>query len=69
MAPLGYRGLTEREQALLESPEGRRAVTDAFAAVHSGGLRLKVEIHGAGRGADDAFTEEVRALFDGKVEG
>ena len=69
VAPLGYRGLTEREQALLESPEGRRAVTDAFAAVHSGGLRLKVEIHGAGRGADDAFTEEVRALFDGKVEG
>ena len=69
VVPLGYRGLTEREQALLESPDGRRAVTDAFAAVHSGGLRLKVEIHGAGRGAGDAFTEEVRALFDGKVEG
>ena len=69
MVPLGYRGLTEREQGLLESPEGRRAVTEAFAAVHSGGLRLKVEIHGAGRGAGDPFTEEVRALFDGKVEG
>lgn len=69
VVPLGYRGLTEREQGLLESPEGRRAVTEAFAAVHSGGLRLKVEIHGAGRGAGDPFTEEVRALFDGKVEG
>ncbi|MEC8512922.1 MAG: DNA polymerase III subunit gamma/tau [Planctomycetota bacterium] len=69
VVPLGYRGLTEREQGLLESPDGHRALTEAFAAVHAGGLRLKVEIHGAGRGAGDAFTEEVRALFDGKVEG
>lgn len=71
VAPLGFRGLTPKERAFVESPGARRAIDEAFTAVKGGGLRVKVEIHGDGavRGADDPFTEELRALFDGRIEG
>ena len=66
-----FRGLSADERQRIESPAGRRAIEDAFHATSGDGVRLKVEIHDASTGsaAGDPYTEHVRALFNGRIEG
>lgn len=71
VAPMKFRGLSAEEQKRLESPAGRRAIEEAFRATSGDGVRLKLEIHDASTGsaAGDPFTEHIRLLFNGRIEG
>ena len=69
-APLKLRGLSEDERGLVDSAESRRAVEDAFRAANGEAIQIKLEIHEPAEGGNtDAFTERVRDLFNGRIEG
>ncbi len=71
VAPMKFRGLSVDELQRVESAAGRRAIEDAFRATSGDGVRLKIEIHDASTGsaAGDPYTEHVRQLFNGRIEG
>ena len=71
VAPMKFRGLSADELQRVESAAGRRAIEDAFRATSGDGVRLKLEIHDASTGsaAGDLYTEHVRELFNGRIEG
>lgn len=71
VAPMKFRGLSAEERQRLESPAGRRAIEEAFHATSGDGVRLKLEVHDASTGsaAGDSFTEQIRQLFNGRIEG
>lgn len=68
-APLKLHDLTDKERAMVDDTRSRRAVDDAFRAANGDAIRVKLEIHDSGGPkSQDAFTEHVRELFNGRVE-
>lgn len=69
VAPLKLRGLSDEERKAFDDSRAHTMMESAFAAAVGDSVRLKIEIHdGDTSGKDDAFTNEVKELFGGRVE-
>lgn len=69
IAPLKLRGLTDEERSRLMDSRTNTMMELAFAAAVGDSVRLRIEIHDDdARGDNDAFTNEVKEFFGGRVE-